>query len=91
MPYRSEDEMIKAVARLPGLDIEIHHRPSPDGHAEEININLRATPSFEAFGQMLDTFNPFAVWASFARLAFLPWMLAASALAPERLLPPASR
>jgi hypothetical protein len=36
-------------ARAPA-DIEIAHRRSPQGDAEQISINLQAVPSFEAFG-----------------------------------------
>jgi hypothetical protein len=42
---------------LPGLDIEIIHRRSPSGDAEQISINLQAVPSFEAFGR-------FGVWVA---------------------------
>ena len=50
----TDDSETRATARLPGLDIEILHRRSPDGDAEQISINLRATPSFEAFGGFLE-------------------------------------
>jgi hypothetical protein len=58
-PHITDDET-RATARLPGLDIEIVHRRSPEGDAEQISINLRAVPSFEAFGRFLETANPFA-------------------------------
>jgi hypothetical protein len=41
----------RATAGLPGLDIEIVHRWSPGGDAEQISINLQAVPSFKAFGR----------------------------------------
>ena len=63
-----------ATARLPGLDIEIVHRRSPRGDAEQISINLQAVPSFEAFGRFIEIFNPFAFWA---KIAWLPWLGAA--------------
>jgi hypothetical protein len=72
----------KASAHLPGLDIDIIHRRSPDGEGEQISINLRAVPSFEAFGRFLETANPFAFWAEVVRLAWSPWLLAARAAAP---------
>jgi hypothetical protein len=66
---------------LPGLDIEIVHRRAVEGDAEQISINLRAAPSFEAFGHALEATNPFAFWAQAARFAWQPWLGAAWALA----------
>ena len=64
---RVEDNTTRATARLPGLDIEIIHRRSLNDEAEPISINLQAMPSFEAFGQFLETANPFALWAQAVR------------------------
>jgi hypothetical protein len=64
----------KATARLPRLDIEILHRRSPSGDAEQISIVLQAAPSFEAFGQFIQATNPFAFWARVAWLAWSPWL-----------------
>jgi hypothetical protein len=50
----------RATVRLPGLDIEIMDRRAVDGDAEQISINLRAAPSFEALGRALELANPFA-------------------------------
>jgi hypothetical protein len=72
----------RATARLPGLDIEITHRGAVEGDAEQISINLRATPSFDAFGRALELANPFAFWAQAAQLAWLPWLETARTLAP---------
>ena len=84
MPNQSsDDDATRAVARLPGLEIEVVHRRSAD--AEQIAIHLQAMPSFEAFGRYLETANPFAFWAEAARLAwlpFLPWLSATRALLP---------
>jgi hypothetical protein len=82
----SEIDATKARAHLPGLDIEIVHRWSPEGDVEEISINLKAVPSFEAFGRFLEQANPFAFWAQAARLAWFPWLAAAHAV----MLPPSS-
>jgi hypothetical protein len=87
----SETGTTRATARLPGLDIEIMHRRAVEGHAEQISINLRAVPSFEAFGRALEAANPFAFWAQAAQLAWLPWLETLSlarALTPS--LPPPS-
>ena len=71
----------RATARLPGLDIEIMHRRAVDGDAEQISINLRAAPSFEAFGRALELANPLAFLAQAAQLAWLPWLETARTLA----------
>jgi hypothetical protein len=49
----------KASARLPGLDIDIIHRQSPSGGWEQVSINVRATPSFEALGRSFEAADPF--------------------------------
>jgi hypothetical protein len=53
----AETGTTRATAHLPGLDIEIMHRRAVEGHAEQISINLRAVPSFEAFGRALEAAN----------------------------------
>lgn len=72
----------RAVAHLPGLDIEIEHRRSPRADAEMISIHLQAMPSFEAFGRYLEAANPFIFWAKAAQLAWQPWLAAARSLTP---------
>src|SRR5262249_30253216 len=54
-------ETTRATAHLPGLDITILHRHSPDEGTEEISINLRALPSFAAFGRSM---GPCIHWRS---------------------------
>ncbi len=78
-----EDEATRAVAHLPGLDIEVMHRRLAG--AEQISIHLQAMPSFEAFGRALEAGNPFALWAEAVRLMWLPllpWLSATQALLP---------
>jgi hypothetical protein len=89
--YQNEGEAMKAIAHLPGLDIEISHRQSPDGLAEHISINLKAVPSFDAFAHAFEALNPFAFWAEAVRLAWFPWLeamraatLPPSGAGPER-------
>jgi hypothetical protein len=86
-PHSGEVETTGATAHLPGLDIEIVHSRSPDGEAEQISINLRAVPSFEAFGRFVESFNPFAVWAQAMRLAWFPWVEAARTMTPKLSVP----
>jgi hypothetical protein len=76
-----DDDITLATARLPGLQVEIVHRKSPAGDVEQISINLQAAPSFEAFGQVLRTANPFALWLQAAQMAWFAWLEAASPLA----------
>jgi hypothetical protein len=66
-----EHDMTRATARLPGLEIEITHRQSPD--AERISVHLQATPSFEAFGRLFEAANPFVFWAQAMQMAGTPW------------------
>lgn len=65
------DDTTRAVAHLPGLDIEVEHRRAAD--AERISIHLQAMPSFAAFGDYLEPGNPFAFWAKAAQFAWQPW------------------
>lgn len=67
-----EGSATRAVAHLPGLDIEIVHRRSAD--AERISVHMQAMPSFAALGRALEAANPFAFWAEAARLMWLPWL-----------------
>jgi hypothetical protein len=68
----------KAVARLPNLDIEIHHRRAPEEAAEYLSVSLRATPSFRAMADHLDVhamqlFNPLAFWLTALQAAQEFW------------------
>jgi hypothetical protein len=75
----------RATANLPGLDIEIVHRRSSGGDAEQISIHLQAVPSFEAFGRFVESANLFAFWAQAMQMAWLPWRAAAQAMLPPGL------
>jgi hypothetical protein len=99
----SDIDAARASARLPGLDIDIIHRQSSNGDWEQISINLRATPSFEALGSSFEAANPFTFWVQAARFMWMPWLLTAqtmmlpaggprtlpSAVHPEQEAPPA--
>ena len=73
----SEIDATRASARLPGLDIDIIHRQSPNGDWEQISINLRATPSFEALGSLFEAANPITFWVQATRFIWMPWLLTA--------------
>ncbi|HEX9466389.1 MAG TPA: hypothetical protein VGB82_27650 [Alphaproteobacteria bacterium] len=62
-------EQTRAVARLPGLDIEIVHRPPAGDSGEAIGIMLRATPSFDALAAALPGL-PFLSQAALANPLF---------------------
>jgi hypothetical protein len=71
-----ETDTTPATARVPGLDIEIVHRRAVEGDAEEISINFRAAPSFEAFGRALEVAKHTARLVPVAARPGLPWILA---------------
>jgi hypothetical protein len=73
-------EATKASAHLPGLDIDIVHQQSPNGDWEQMSINLRAMPSFEALGRIFETADPFILWVQAARLMWMPWLLTAQTM-----------
>lgn len=72
-----EIDTTTATAHLPGLDIDIVHRQSPEGDWEQISINLRATPSFETLGRSFEVADPFTLWMQTVRLMWMPWLLTA--------------
>ena len=75
-----EIETTKATARLPGLDIEIIHRQSPNTEWEQVSINVRATPSFEMVGRSFEVADPFTFWMQAVSLMWTPWMLTAQTM-----------
>jgi hypothetical protein len=76
----SEIDTTKASARLPGLNIDIIHQQSANGDWEQISINLRAMPSFEAAGRLFETADPFTLWVQVAQLMWMPWLATAQAM-----------
>jgi hypothetical protein len=76
----NEIDVTKASAYLGGLDIDIIHRQSAHGDWEQISINLRAAPSFEALGRVFETADPFTLWAQAVRLMWMPWLVTAQAM-----------
>lgn len=82
-----EMDATTAGAHLPGLDIDIIHRQSSNCDWQQISINLRTTPSFEAVGRFFEIADPFTFWAQAARLMWTPWLLTAQAMAPPERRP----
>ena len=91
----SEIDATRASARLPGLDIDIIHRQSPNGDWEQMSIDLRATPSFDALGSLFEAANPFTFWVHATRFMWMPWLLTAQTMmqpaGQPRTLPSARR
>jgi hypothetical protein len=86
----NEIEVTKASARLPGLDIEIVHRQSPNSEWEQVSINIRATPSFEALERSFEVADPLALWMQAVSLMWMPWLTAQTMMLPNgwpRMLP----
>ena len=75
-----EDDLTRATARLPGLEIDILHRRLAGGEGEQISINLQAVPSFDDFSRYLEAANPFALWAQAMQMAWFPWLGVARAM-----------
>jgi hypothetical protein len=68
--------------------MEITHRRSTSGEAEQISINLQVVPSFDAFSRFVESANPLAFWAKAVQMAWLPWLAATqTALPPGVRLP----
>ena len=66
------DEDTRAVARLPGLEIEIRHRKVAEEGAEYLAVSLKAVPDLEAATAWLEPQRRLlAAWAPFN-----PWLAA---------------
>lgn len=83
----SEIETTKASAQLPGLDIEIVHRQSPNNEWEQVSINIRAMPSFEGLGRSFEMADPLTLWMQAAQLMWMPWLLTAQTMMLPDSLP----
>ena len=73
MADQEKNDITRATASLPGLEIEIVHRRPRDAEPEALSITLHAMPSFEAFGRYLEAANPLTFWAQAMQMAWLPW------------------
>ena len=71
---KSPYDETRARGRLPNLDIEILHRRPWEGNEEHLMVTLRAVPSFEAFGRLLEVSNPLLVWTRMMEAAWSPWV-----------------
>ena len=87
MPVSDYDET-RATARLPNLDIEILHRRPWEGNEEQIVVMLRAVPSFEAFGRLLEASNPLLVWTRMMEAMWSPWVGGLTTVLSPSVRPP---
>jgi hypothetical protein len=85
----------RAVARLPGLEIEIRHRVAAGGEGEVLALRVVGTPDLGAASRALlppllphaiPTFPlpllaPWQLWAAMVEAAWRPWL---TLLAPPR-------
>src|SRR3954470_3247109 len=85
----SEYDETRATARLPNLDIEILHLRPWEGDEEQLVVMLRAVPSFEAFGSLLEASNPLLASTRMMEAVWSPWIrgLAAALSQPARPSP----
>jgi hypothetical protein len=88
MMVESAYDETRARARLPNLDIEILHRRPWEGNEEQLVVMLRAVPSFEAFGRLLEVSNPFLVWTRMMETAWSPWARALTTALSPSVRPP---
>ncbi len=72
-PLPSDWDETTLAARLPNLDIDVRHRRAWAGDAEQVQITLTATPSFEAVGRMMQAGNPMLLWLRMIEAAWAPW------------------
>ena len=78
---------------LPNMSVEIRHHSDPEGGAEIMTINLRATPDFQSalpliggLGQMSPLFAPMAWWGQAMEAWTAPWRQLAEANPLLRLM-----
>src|SRR4051812_46119193 len=84
----SEYDEIRATVRLPNLNIEILHRRPWEGNEEQIVVTLRAIPSLEAFGRLLEASNPLLVWTWMMEAMWSPWVRGLTTAFSPSLRPP---
>lgn len=70
-------EETRLIGDLPNMRVEITHRQVPDGSAEQMVIQLTATPDFQSAGRMLGQLGPMPVMMAMAQI----WMAPFQALA----------
>jgi hypothetical protein len=96
----SEVDVVRASARLPGLDLDIIHRQSPNGDWEQMSINLLGNTVLRSARVLVEAANPFTFWVQATRFMWMPWLLTAQTMMlpagrprtlPSAVHPPSAR
>ncbi len=75
-------EEIRARAALPGMTLEIVHRPAGEGTPETIGLMLKGSPNLPGFADLMAlpppgapgaVADPFALWTEITRQVWAPW------------------
>ncbi|MBL8806225.1 MAG: hypothetical protein JNN22_05195 [Rhodospirillales bacterium] len=75
-------EEIRARAVLPGMTLEIVHRPAGEGSPETIGLVLKGSPNLPGLAEMMALpppasptalADPFALWTEITRQVWAPW------------------
>lgn len=79
-PHEAEDALdeVRAIGRLPGIDIAIVHSPGGPGRAERLRVTIEATRFPGAVSPL--AFDPVGSWVQLAQLAWAPWLAMAGTL-----------
>ncbi len=71
---------IRARATLPGMTLEIVHRPADASGPETIGLLIKGTPTLPAMTDMMSltgpmgATDPMAMWMDITRQAWAPWL-----------------
>jgi hypothetical protein len=88
-------EELRARAMLPGMTLEIVHRPASGNEPETVGLLIKGSPTLPGLTEMLSLppqagtmADPFALWLDITRQAWAPWFalwgLSAGSSKPER-------
>ncbi len=85
MPNNPPEE-IRARAVLPGMTLEVVHRPAGGGEPETIGLVLKGSPNLPGLAEMMalpapgsfpgspgTLADPFALWTEITRQVWAPW------------------
>jgi hypothetical protein len=73
-------EELRARAMLPGMTLEIVHRPASGDEPETVGLLIKGSPTLPGISEMLSLpppaggmADPFALWLDITRQAWAPW------------------
>ncbi len=73
-PQRPDWDETRISTSLPNLDVDVRHRRSWEGDAEQIQVTLTAVPSFQAAARLAEAANPALFWMRMMQAAWAPWL-----------------